>query len=66
MKGILGIFVGYAADHSGAVYRMYCPGTRSIRLSRDITWLNKSYGTYKSISDDGVVKYEYNDDKDST
>jgi hypothetical protein len=32
------IFVGYAQDHSGDVYRMYNPITQKIILSCDITW----------------------------
>ena len=60
-KGLESIFVGYAEDHSGDVYRMYCPRTKSVRLSRDIKWFNKSYGAHKKELSEGNIKYDYDD-----
>ena len=49
------MFVGYAEDHAGDVYRMWNPATKKIVLSRDIQWLNKSYGEWKGISQVNVI-----------
>ena len=39
-RGRTGIFVGYADDHAGNVYRFKNIQTKKIILSRDIQWLN--------------------------
>ena len=39
-RGRTGIFVGYADDHSGNVYRFINTQTKKIILSRDVQWLN--------------------------
>ena len=46
-RGITGIFVGYARNHSGNTYRMYNPKTKKVWITRDIIWLNKMYGENK-------------------
>eukprot|EP00733_Pompholyxophrys_punicea_P000165 Pompholyxophrys_punicea_v1_NODE_28_length_5163_cov_5.731206.p2 type:complete len:441 gc:universal NODE_28_length_5163_cov_5.731206:1806-3128(+) len=38
------IFVGYAEDHAGDVFRMYDPEKKSIKLSRDVHWLDQMWG----------------------
>ena len=58
-KGVECIFVGYGEDHSGDMFRMFCPSTKKIRLSRNVTWLNKNYGGHKAEIDSGAVKYIY-------
>ena len=40
------MFVGYAHNHAGDVYRMLDLKTRKICVSRDVTWLKKLYGEY--------------------
>ena len=40
VRGRAGIFVGYADDHAGNVYRFINAETKQIILSRDIQWLN--------------------------
>ena len=39
-RGRTGIFVGYADDHAGNVYRFIYIQTKKIILSTDIQWLN--------------------------
>ena len=47
-----GIFVGYADDHAGNVYRFINVQTKQIILSRDIQWLNSFWKEYKKRRDD--------------
>ena len=47
-----GIFVGYADDHAGNVYRFINIQTKQIILSRDIQWLNSFWKEYKTERDD--------------
>ena len=41
------IFVGYSDQHSGDVYRMYNPSTGKVSNTRDVRFLNMTYGAYK-------------------
>ena len=45
-KGVDGLFVGYAENHSGEVYRMLNLVTHKISLTRDVRWLNINYKKY--------------------
>jgi len=51
-KGMECIFVGYAENHTGDVYRLLNLKTDKIVLSRDVVWLNKTFEEYMKI--DGV------------
>ena len=51
-RGRTGIFVGYADDHAGNVYRFINIQTKKIILSRDIQWLNSFWKEYKKTKDD--------------
>ena len=51
-RGRTGIFVGYADDHAGNVYRFINIQTKQIILSRDIQWLNSFWKEYKKRSDE--------------
>ena len=51
-RGRTGIFVGYADDHAGNVYRFRNIQTKQIILSRDIQWLNSFWKEYKKRRDD--------------
>ena len=51
-RGRTGIFVGYADDHAGNVYRFINIETKKIILSRDIKWLNSFWKEYKKRRDD--------------
>jgi hypothetical protein len=63
-KGTVCVFVGYAVNHADDVYRLMHPKTKSIIKSRDVLWLNISYGAWikskndTSVSDDSDSKIE--------
>ena len=46
-RGEICLFVGYAKNHAGNVYRMYNLKTKKIWLTRDIQWTKKLYGSQK-------------------
>ena len=50
-RGRTGIFVGYADDHAGNVYRFINIETKKIILSRDVQWLNSFWKQYKKRKD---------------
>ena len=47
-RGTVGLFVGYPDNHSADVYRIFNIKTKQIIKSRDLIWLNLSYGNWKS------------------
>ena len=51
-RGRKGIFVGYADNHAGNVYRIINIETKKIILRRDIQWLNSFWKEYKKRKDD--------------
>ena len=51
-RGRTGIYVGYADDHAGNVYRFINTQTKKIILSRDVQWLNSFLKEYKIRKDD--------------
>ena len=51
-RGRTGIFVRYADDHAGNVYRFINIQTKKIILSRDVQWLNSFWKQYKARNDD--------------
>ena len=51
-RGRTGIFVGYANDHAGNVYRFINIQTKQIIVSRDVQWLNSFWKEYKKRRDD--------------
>jgi hypothetical protein len=55
------VFVGYAVNHADDVYCLLNPKTKSIIKSRDVVWLNKSYGAWIKSKNDTSVS----DDSDS-
>lgn len=55
-RGKTVMFVGYSEDSSPDTYRFYDPSTRKINGSRDVYWLNKSYGDWKRIKKTNVRK----------
>jgi hypothetical protein len=40
-RGIQGMFVGYAENHAGNVYRVMNLKTKRVMLTRDVKWINK-------------------------
>ena len=65
-RGRTGIFVGYADNHAGNVYRFINIQTKKIILSRDIQWLNSFWKEYKKRKDDSkkLVDVLYSHDED--
>ena len=65
-RGRTGIFVGYADDHAGNVYRFINILTKKIILSRDIQWLNSFWKEYKKRKDDSkrLIDEFYSYDED--
>ena len=43
------MFLGYPEDHPGDTYKFVNMSTNKILLSRDVTWLNKTFGTYYDL-----------------
>ena len=65
-RGRTGIFVGYADDHAGNVYRFINIQTKKIILTRDIQWLNSFWKEYKKRKDDSkkLIDEFYSHDED--
>ena len=63
-RGRTGIFVGYADDHAGNVYRFINTQTRKIILSRDVQWLNSFWKEYKKRKDDSRMDVFYSLEED--
>jgi hypothetical protein len=43
------IFIGYPDDHTSNVLKFYNPKTYAVILSRNVYWLNKSYGEFYKV-----------------
>ena len=65
-RGHTGIFVGYADDHAGNVYRFINIQMKKIILSRDIQWLNSFWKEYKKSKCDSkkLIDEFYSHDED--
>ena len=65
-RGGTGIFVGYADDHAGNVYRFINIQMKKIIMSREIQWLNLFWKEYKKRKDDSkkLVDEFYSYDED--
>ena len=62
-----GVFVGYADDHAGNVYRFINVQMKKIILSRDLQWLNSFCKQYKTRNNDSrnlVEEFFPNDEDD--
>ncbi|CAJ1938811.1 unnamed protein product [Cylindrotheca closterium] len=55
-RGRTVMFVGYADNSSGDTYKFYDPKTKRISSSRDVSWLNKSYGDWKGIKKTNTLR----------
>ena len=55
-RGVPCIFVGYATDHDGDVYRMWDPRTGGIHETRDVIWLRQMFYTKK----EGATNEDFN------
>ena len=68
-RGRTGIFVGYADDHAGNIYRFINIQTKKIILSRDIQWLNSFWKEYMKRRDDSkklIYEFYSHDEDDQT
>jgi Reverse transcriptase (RNA-dependent DNA polymerase)/gag-polypeptide of LTR copia-type len=59
-RGKPALYLGHAVDHATDVYRFLNLESNRIIRSRDVTWLNKTYATFKDI--DGVVVTDDDDE----
>jgi hypothetical protein len=59
--GTVYVSVGYPVNHAHDVYRLLNPKTKSIIKSRDVVWLNKSYGAWMKSKNDT----SFSDDSDN-
>ena len=53
-RGSSCIFVGYYTTCEIDVFRFYDTKTKHIRLSRNVTWLDKNYGTSKGLKTNNI------------
>jgi hypothetical protein len=63
-RGRACLFLGYSETHAADVYRMLNLDTHRVIHSRDIIWMNKTYGQYKNITDINRVSIESDDESD--
>ncbi len=56
------IFLGYAVNHAGDVYRMLKLATNKILVSRDIIWLKQNYGDWARAKSATTSDEELDDD----
>ncbi|KAG7344884.1 integrase core domain containing protein [Nitzschia inconspicua] len=61
-RGSPAIFLGYAKQHAGNVFRMLDIKTQHLRLSRNVQWLSQTYGEYKKPQ---IREDDQDDDHDS-
>src|SRR6056300_736434 len=66
-RGEAVVFMGYPKDYAGDTYRMMNIATRQICHTRDLIWLNKSFGKYKQIVpndefDEETIEYDNEND----
>ena len=50
------MFAGYSSNSSPDTYRFYDTKTKKINISRDFTWLNKTYGDWKGITQSKITR----------
>ena len=61
-RGKACMFVGYAKDHTGDTYRMLNLKTKKIWISRDVIWVQQSFGDYFGLTKKTITMTE--DDED--
>jgi hypothetical protein len=59
-RGFAALYLGHADNHATDVYRFLNLNTKCVVRSRDCTWLNKTYASYKEI--EGVILTSDDDD----
>ena len=62
-RGQICMFLGYSEDHDTSTYRMLNINTRKVIHTRDLTWLNKTYGEYYNVQQPMIVEIEDDEDE---
>lgn len=57
-RGVEAIFVGYSENHPEGTYHFINRATRKAIHSRDVTWLNMTYGEFKKTRSEHQVKIQ--------
>ena len=65
-RGFIAIFVGYAENHAGDVFRMFNPSTSRVTITRDAQFLQRYAGDYKDDTDNNNNDFEVEDTISST
>ena len=64
-KGFPAMFVGYPQNHAPDVYQMYNWVKRSLLLSRNVVWLDKTYAEFNKLPKDQVCIIPQTETSDS-
>lgn len=56
------MFIGYSDLHPTNTFKFYNLTTRKVSISRDISWLNKTWGEYKNITASNLISVPSSDD----
>src|SRR5210317_276422 len=57
-RGKLCMFLGYSDEHDDSTYRMMNISTKRVIHTRDIMWLQKTYGEYYQVQKPMIVEIE--------
>ncbi len=49
------IWLGFADNHASKCYRLLNPETKQVVISRDVTFLDKSFGDWANVNDPVIV-----------
>ncbi len=61
-RGRVCMFVGYSDEHPRHTYRFVNLSTNRVVISRDVKWLNKTWGEYQKGKKENVINIEDDDD----
>jgi hypothetical protein len=64
-RGVQCMFVGYALDHAGDVYRMWDPNTSRVHTTRDVIWLRRMFYEKPLQNGEIAAPIEFIDDWDT-
>ena len=56
-RGFPAMFIGYPPNHSSDVFQFFVLSRQSIIYSRNVVWLNKSYGDYMKVPESERSKF---------
>jgi Reverse transcriptase (RNA-dependent DNA polymerase) len=57
------MFIGYSDNHTSNVYQFLKLGTHQVIHSRDVTWLNQSYGEFKKLKQPDILNIEVDEEE---